>query len=332
MTNDQRPTTQPPSTLDAYCAWLSEAGLDAPWLRSEPSVPSQAPRVQPFRWRWADVEPRLRASPQFAVPGNGGGSRLLRLANPGVLERTSSHTLSAAVQYLLPGEASPAHRHTPNALRFMLAGQGAYTSVDGHKCVMAPGDLVLAPSMAWHEHGNEGPEPVIWLDGLDAPIVRYLDILKMEPGEESAAVNRAARRVPRTLHYKWTDAYDRLLQQAATAANPFDDVIVEYHDPVNGESVLPTIGCYLQMIRAGVETRAHCQTSTAIYQVVRGRGTTTIGEARYDWDAGDFFVVPPNLPHAHAQRGDEPAILFSMQDVPLLEALDLYVESAVAPS
>jgi gentisate 1,2-dioxygenase len=97
-----------------------------------------------------------------------------------------------------------------------------------------------------------------------------------------------------------------LLRQADTAANPFDDVIVEYHDPVNGASVLPTIGCYLQMIRAGVETHAHCQTSTAIYQVVRGRGTTTIGEARYDWDAGDFFVVPPNLPHAHGSAAMSP--------------------------
>jgi gentisate 1,2-dioxygenase len=67
---------------------------------------------------------------------------------------------------------------------------------------MTPGDLVLAPSMAWHEHGNDGPEPVIWLDGLDAPLVRYLDIQKMEPAEESAAASRAARRVPRTIHYK----------------------------------------------------------------------------------------------------------------------------------
>jgi gentisate 1,2-dioxygenase len=295
-------------------------------------IHSKASRVQPFQWRWADIEPRLRASPQFAASGNGAERHVLRLANPGVPERTSSHTLSAAVEYLLPGETAPAHRHTPNALRFVLSGTGGYTVVDGHKCVMAPGDLVLSPSMTWHEHGNDGTEPVMWLDGLDAPLVGYLEILKMEPGEESAAANRVARRVPRTVHYKWDDAYSRLLKQAETAANPFDDVIVEYHDPVNGASVLPTIGCYLQMIRRGVETRAHSQTSTAIYQVVRGSGVTTIGEARYDWDAGDFFIVPPNLPHAHAQRGSEPAILFSMQDVPLLEALGLYVESPFGPA
>ena len=142
----------------------------------------------------------------------------------------------------------------------MLEGRDAYMSVDGHKCMMTPGDLVLAPSMAWHEHGNDGPEPVIWLDGLDAPLVRYLDIQKMEPrggvGRRQAARRGGAADDPLA---KWDDAYDRLLRQAETAASPFDDVIVEYHDPVNGESVLPTIGCYLQMIRAGVETHAHAR-------------------------------------------------------------------------
>jgi len=96
---------------------------------------------------------------------------------------------------------------------------------------------------------------------------------------------------------------------------------------LTGAPVLPTIGCYLQMIRPGVETRAHRQTSTAVYHVVRGSGSTTIDESHCDWDAGDFFVVPPNLPHSHRQIGAEPAILFSMQDVPLLEALGLYYES-----
>jgi gentisate 1,2-dioxygenase len=328
--------------LDAYCTWLSEAGLDAPWSRPGPLIQAKSSHVEPCLWRWVEIEPRLQCSPQFVAPGRGAERRILRLANPGVPERTSAHTLSGAIQYLLPGETAPAHRHTPNALRFMLKGVGAYTIVEGAKCAMAPGDLVLTPSMTWHEHGNEGSEPVMWLDGLDSPVVRYLEILKMEPRVESAAADRSQTHVPRTIHYKWEDAYDRLLQQAESAASPYDDVILEYRDPLTGTSVLPTIGCYLQMIRPGVETRAHRQTSTAVYHVVRGSGTTMIDESRCDWDAGDFFVVPPNLPHSHRQRpstdargalsgvegrGAEPAILFSMQDVPLLEALGLYYES-----
>ena len=323
--------------LEEYCAWLADAGLDAPWSRSGPLIQSKASRVQPFIWRWADIEPRLRCSPQFVVPGRGAERRILRLANPGVPERTSAHTLSGAIQYLLPGETAPAHRHTPNALRFMLKGEGAYTIVEGHKCAMAPGDLVLTPSMTWHEHGNEGREPVMWLDGLDSPVVRYLEILKMEPREAVEGRTHGSAPTtslgsgaiaPRTIHYKWDDAYRRLLQQAESSASPYDDVIVEYRDPLTGASVLPTIGCYLQMIRPGVETRTHRQTSSAVYQVVQGSGFTTVADERYDWDAGDFFVVPPNASHNHRQRGTEPAILFSMQDVPLLEALGLYYESS----
>jgi len=321
--------------LATYCAWLSDAGLDAPWSRSGPLIQSKASRVQPFLWRWADIEPRLRCSPQFVAPGRGAERRILRLANPGVPERTSAHTLSGAIQYLLPGETAPAHRHTPNALRFMLQGEGAYTIVEGHKCMMAPGDLVLTPSMTWHEHGNDGGEPVMWLDGLDSPVVRYLEILKLESGEGGAdppvglgRTHRSAPTImPPTIHYRWDDAHSRLLQQAEASASPYDDVIIEYRDPLSGASVLPTIGCYLQMIRPGVETRAHRQTSTAVYQVVRGSGTTTIGDERYDWDRGDFFVVPPSVPHNHRHRGTGPAILFSMQDVPLLEALGFYDES-----
>ena len=324
MTDDQSPPT-----LEAYFDWLSEAGLDAPWSTPAPQTESRGSRVQPFVWRWAAIEPRLRSSPQFASPSPGTERRLLRLANPGVPERTSSHTLSAALQYLLPGETAPAQRHTPNAVRFMLKGEGAYTIVEGHKFAMSPGDLVLTPSMMWHEHGNAGDQAAMWLDGLDSPLVRYLDALKLEPGEETAAADRVAKRLPQTIHYKWDDAYKRLLQQAETAASPYDDIIVEYKDPMTGASVLPTIGCYLQMIRPGVATHTHSQTSTAVYRVVRGSGATTIGDVRYDWDVEDFFVVPPNLPHRHAHRGSEPAILFSMQDVPLLDALGLYVESTV---
>jgi gentisate 1,2-dioxygenase len=317
--------------LDAYCAWLAEAGLDAPWSRPGPLIQAKSSRVEACVWRWDEIEPRVRCSSQFVVPGGGAERRILRLANPGVPERTSAHTLSGAIQYLLPGETAPPHRHTPNALRFMLKGDGAYTIVEGHKCAMAPGDLVLTPSMTWHEHGNEGATPVMWLDGLDSPVVRYLEILKMEPRDETAATHRAAKSAVRTIHYKWDDAYQRLLQQAESASSPYDDVIIEYHDPLTSGSVLPTIGCYLQMIRPGIETRAHRQTSTAIYHVVSGSGSTTIADTAYEWRAGDFFVIPPNAPHQHRHGGSEPAILFSMQDVPLLEALGLYDEASLPP-
>ncbi len=370
--------------LERYCDRLRAAGLDAPWSRPGPLIASKPTRVQACHWRWAEIRPLLTESADFMVPGRGAERRILRLANPGVPERTSTHTLSGAVQYLLPGENAPSHRHTPNAIRFMIEGRGACTIVEGEKCAMSPGDLVLTPSMSWHEHDNEGAEPVMWFDGLDSPVVRYLEILAMESGPADAghdhgpaeagpyddqqearahpagsgtndppvapgfsrasAVASGFSRAPsvaapsvasglsrtsdRTILYPWASTYPALLARADRDANPFDDVLMEYRDPVTGASVLPTLGCYVQLIRAGARTRAHRQTSSAVYHVFRGSGFSTIDGARYDWRAGDFFAVPPLVPHMHGNDGAEPAILFSLQDVPLLTSLGLYHEWA----
>ena len=46
---------------------------------------------------------------------------------------------------------------------------------------MRPGDFVITPSWTWHDHGNEGEAPVIWMDVLDWQIVRFLENLTYEP-------------------------------------------------------------------------------------------------------------------------------------------------------
>jgi gentisate 1,2-dioxygenase len=342
-----RQATRSTEELEKYLNLVREAGLDAPWSRPGPLIQSKQTRVQPCVWRWTEIEPLLKRSAEFIAPGEGTERRILRLANPGVPERTSTHTLSVAVQYLLPGEVAPAHRHSPNALRFMMRGDGAYTTVQGDKCLMKPGDLVLTPTPMLHDHGNEGNEPVIWFDGLDSPIVRYLEVLSQQRHSEDrqpvgqrvgasercfgAAGLRPVRAFEsvgpgRLIHYRWQTAYSALLQLAQVEADPFDDVILQYVDPATGRSVFPTMACYLQMLRPGVQTRAHRHTSSAVYHVVRGAGSTVIDAIRYPWKEGDFFVVPPSARHEHANQEAEPAILFSLQDVPLLQALGLYRE------
>jgi gentisate 1,2-dioxygenase len=245
------------------------------------------------------------------------------LDNPGVPERTAGHTISIAVQYLLPGEVAPAHRHTPSAIRFMLHGEGAYTTIEGDKFVMRRGDLVVTPSMTWHDHGNEGAEPVVWTDALDSPVVRYLENLAMEPYEGETQPVRTGPPA-RHLHYRWEAAYAELQRRTAAPADPHDDVIVEYVDPATGRSVVPALGCYLQMLRPGVRTRPHRETSSAVYHVVQGAGVTDIDGVRYEWGEGDFFAIPPRALHAHANPGATPAILYSVQDVPLLRTLGVY--------
>jgi gentisate 1,2-dioxygenase len=315
--------TTAPASVDQFVANLRAAGLDAPWTRPGPLIPPKATAVQSRHWRWAQIEPLVRQGPEFMKPGRGAERRILRLDNPGVPERTATHTISVAVQYLLPGEVAPAHRHTPNAVRFMLHGEGAFTTVEGDKCVMRRGDLVVTPTMTWHDHGNEGGEPVVWTDGLDSPVVRYLENLHMDPYEGE---QQPVREGPPSgsVYYRWADSYAELLKRATSEANPFDDVLMEYRDPKTGRSVVPTLGCYLQMLRPGVRTRAHRESSSAVYHVVSGRGRTIVDGVTFDWVEGDFFAIPPRAVHEHANPGAEPAILFSFQDVPLLQALGHY--------
>ena len=309
--------------IHQYCDELRAVGLDAPWSRPGPLIQPKSSRAEAALWRWKDVEPLVRRSVDHMRPGRGAERRIVRLMNPGVPERTSAHTISVAVQYLMPGEIAPAHRHTPNAIRFMLHGEGAYTTVEGEKVTMRSGDVVVTPSMTWHDHGNEGEGPVMWLDGLDSPVVRYLENLLMQPYPEER--QRGGAGAGRRIHFPWTDMA-AALEGATATPSPCDDVIVEYVDPVTGASLVPTLGCYAQVLRAGVRTRPHRQTSTAFYHAFRGAGAIVIDGTRHDWTEGDCFVVPPMARHSHENAGAEPAVLFSFQDVPLLKALGQYRE------
>ena len=118
--------------------------------------------------------------------------RVLILENPGMQGQACiTHSLFAGLQLILPGEVAPAHRHAQAALRFIIEGRGAYTAVEGERTLMQPGDFVLTPSWTWHDHGNDTDQPMVWLDGLDIPIVRLLDAGFMEPANaDSQSVTR----------------------------------------------------------------------------------------------------------------------------------------------
>jgi gentisate 1,2-dioxygenase len=131
------------------------------------------------------------------------------------------------------------------------------------------------------------------------------------------------------LNYKWarTEEALRRLAAVAGAGSPFDDVAMEYINPYTGGPLMPTIACSAQLLRSGVRTRAHRHTGSAVYFVFEGRGSSVIESQRFDWSQGDLFVVPTWAWHEHASRDGE-AILFSVQDTPVLQALGLYREQA----
>jgi gentisate 1,2-dioxygenase len=233
----------------------------------------------------------------------------------------------------------------------VIEGEGAFTTVDGDKCVMGRGDLVLTPPWTWHDHGNDSTMPMLWLDGLDLPMVAEMEGQFYEPFAEEAQpigkpVGDSERRYgigqlrptweKRTgafsplLNYKWDrteEALRRLAAVSSAGASPFDDVAMEYINPHTGGPLMPTIACWIQLLRPGVRTKAHRSTGSAVYLAFEGRGSTVIDGERFDWRKGDLFVVPTWAWHEHASADGE-AILFSVQDTPVMQALGLFREQA----
>lgn len=297
--------------------------------------------VQPYLWKWTDVrESLMRAGDVIKMEE--AERRTVRLLNPALTERqATTHTIHFSFQYVKPGEHARAHRHTAAAFRFILEGHGAFTTVNGQKCVMEEGDLILTPQMSWHDHTNDSHEPIIWLDGLDIPLVQSLHQLLFESyAQEAQPIRETSEEVARLyaqgkqmaaptsgyFHYPWADT-EQSLRAMVNAASPdrFEGFLWEYRNPATSGATMPTIQCAISLLRPGQETEAHRHTSTVIYHAFRGQGSSVVGDERFDWERGDSFVVPLWYPHRHVNRSvSEDALLFSMSDAPVLKALDLY--------
>src|SRR5438270_4017840 len=134
-----------------------------------------ATRCKPYLWKYKEVRPFITEAGKL-ITAKEAIRRVLVLENPGMRgESCITQSLYAGLQLILPGEIAPSHRHTQSALRFVVEGAGAYTAVDGERTTMHPGDFIITPSWTFHDHGNPGDEPVIWLDGLDIPLVAFFD-------------------------------------------------------------------------------------------------------------------------------------------------------------
>jgi gentisate 1,2-dioxygenase len=265
--------------------------------------------------------------------------------NPGLRDHYVSQTLQLSVQYVKPGEVARAHRHTMAALRYVVRGRGAYTTVNGQQCVMEPGDLILTPQWTWHDHTNNSDEPIIWLDGLDIPLIRSLHQLVLHPySSDSQDIElrsdqvmpfAGSLRIPSGTigdyyHYTWRETWPALQALVDGGySDRYDGFLLEYRNPRTGGPTMPTIGCAVQLLTPGQQTDAHRHTSTFIYHAFRGSGTTSVGDKELAWEEGDTFVVPVWHRHQHVNRSSSAeAILFSMSDAPVLEALGLLREEA----
>ncbi len=291
-------------------------------------------------WAWRELEPLVKAA--MAVTSMAAiERRVLTLVDPEIDGDAAGTTtnLTAALQILMPGESARPHRHSMNALRFVLDGSGAVTRVDGRDCPMAEGDLVITPGWSWHEHAHHGDAPIVWLDALDAPLHRYLGTDAFEPGpahDLPGHADDAAFAMPAIVpeladpppahspvfRYPWGEA-----ARAVAAAPRWTDGTrrVRYVNPLTGGAVMPLLDCYVTQIEPGAETIPFRSTGNAVAAVVEGRGSTRIGEKTLRWGQKDVFSMPHGNWIAHTAEGG-PARLFVVSDREVLRRLDLLKE------
>jgi gentisate 1,2-dioxygenase len=327
-----------------FVAELEASHLHPLWDRYQRITPikPQAPDV-PFIWRWREIEPFLhRSVGEVAI--NDIERRALIMAHPAFGgDTTTTSTLLAAFTVLDPGDRARPHRHTGAAIRFATRANGAVTIVDGRRCEMKAGDLILTPPMVWHGHINESDHRIIWFDAANMPLIRAVDAHFFEPGDPrnnefwqvddgdeplwSEAGLRPEGATGGAVHspkYRYPgEATRRLLAAAPPAADGMG--VIRYVNPVTGGAVMPTLDCYAARLRKGAQTRAKRATYNVICLVVEGEGRSTIGDKIFEWSQHDVFTIPHWTFARHEARGGD-ADLFMVTDKSAFERLDLVRE------
>lgn len=303
-------------------------------------------KAVPFQWRYSDVRPFLMESGGL-LTAEEAERRVLVLENPSFVGQSkTTSTLYAGLQLILPGETAPAHRHTPSALRFMLEGKGAFTAVGGERTTMRAGDFVITPAWAFHDHGNEGNEPCVWMDGLDIPMVAFFETIFSEEHNDDrqiatrpegdslarfgqgllpiAAEGRYGQTTP-VFNYPYERTREALLACAAGARpDPHMAVTLRYANPMDGGWTMPTMSAWMTYLPKGFETTPIRSTDSMVFAVAEGHGTSQIGEMKFTFEAKDIHAVPGWT--LRSFKAIEDTFLFFFSDRVAQEKLGLFRE------
>ena len=341
----------PPASVqaqrEAFYARADEQHLAPLWTRLKSLVPeAPAPGGVVHRWHYGAVRPYVMES-AAQISAAEAERRVLILENPGLRGSSQvTQTLYAGLQLIMPGEVAPAHRHTQSALRFVMEGSGAYTAVDGEKTIMQPGDFVITPSWTWHHHGHEADGPMVWLDGLDIPVLAFFGATFREDHHSAeAAITRptgdamarygsgllpVGHRVPNlnspVFNYPWARTREAL-QALAKAGEPDAHTghLMRYVNPVDGGWAMPTIAAMVRLLPAGFATRPYRSTDAMVFVGVEGRGELRVGDQVLDLGPRDIAVVPGWTPYTlHAE--DDWSV-FSYSDRVVHEKLGFWREA-----
>lgn len=341
----------PPSERTDYYRRIASRQLTPLWESLSTLVPERprSPCVAHL-WRYDDIRGPLMESGTL-ITAREAVRRVLILENPGLPGSSAiTQSLYAGLQLIMPGEVAPSHRHTQSALRLVVEGSGAYTAVDGERATMQPGDFIITPSWTWHDHGNDSASPVVWLDGLDIPTIRFFDCgfaenLAMESQpvsrpEGDALARYGANMLPvdhaagpgasPVFAYPFVrsrEALQRLAQ--AGPADAWHGYKMRFVNPATGGPAMPTMGAYLQLLPAGFSGRCRRSTDGTVYHCISGRGTAVVEDNRFEFGPRDTFVVP-SWNAVRFESGGEDVFVFSFSDRPVQEALCVWREQKIS--
>ncbi len=344
LSNDQQPQ------LNALYEQMEPEGLYPLWEKLSALVlPQPNSPAKVHKWSYDSARDYLMRAGDL-ISAKQAERRVLILENPGLPGLSSiTPSLYAGLQLILPGEIAPAHRHAQCALRFVMEGGGAYTSVDGEKAVMQPFDLVLTPGGQWHDHGNPTDTPMIWLDGLDIPTVRHFDASFAEgyaedqfPEQAPAgdSLNRYGRNMrplkghtadrrpahQPLFHYpyaEWRPALDAMAESGAEI-DPHLGHALEFMNPINGGPIMATISAHVRLLPQGFESKPRRSTDGTIFVVVEGTGEAVIEGEAIALKPRDIVVVPSWK--SVAFKATSRLVLFGYSDKACQEKLNLYKE------
>jgi gentisate 1,2-dioxygenase len=342
--------------------WFRDTGLQASGELASGRVGAAQLKPIAHRWRWSEIAPYLEKIAEIArgadiSPIEFAERQQFLLTNPGLGGRLQvTSTMRCAVSIYNSGDVAPVHIHTPNASRTILSENGGYTTIEGERCEAARGDLILTPNGTWHDHGNDGSDPVVWIDVLDFPLMEFLDCVWLDeaysgdtqgnsraqrvtfPGSYSQMLYGRGGLMPNFLphqrgfgratspmfHYRGADVREALAGLRQEEGDPYEAIALRFINPATGGPVFPTLDYRALMLRPGEATRSKRETASTLYIALEGRGVTEIGGTSLDWQANDIFVVPSFAWRRHINQGRDDAVLYSVSDAPLMEKIGQY--------
>ena len=302
-------------SLDALIKAIGERNMTPGWLRRERPIMTEEMRSAfvPAHWRYVEAKAAMQAAGRLI--GTDLAERrnfVMRNPIPGN-DYATLRTLICAYQSILPGEQARTHRHSSHALRVILESRGSYSVVDGHKHPMESGDIVLTPGWCWHGHGHDGAEQAYWFDGLDVPLTQLLEPMFFEEHPAGfAPITQTGAESP--FRFPWAETQRRL---AAASADEFFGRTIALAAPT-----MPTITLKVHGWDAGWRNRPYRHSANTIHAVMQGRGSSTIGGQRFDWEFGDTLAIPAWTRIEHHAK--EPSVLFAMSDENLLRWAHYY--------